>query len=464
MRRWIVITLWMGMSLFTGMAQDAPPSIPVGLSDPYLMFVPAGWRAETPNPFGFVNVGNERILLSVLDPIRFEQFIPQLIDTSPRQLLIDYSQFFYVETIDRQQIELLTIGENILAVYRDPDFPALATYVVQLTNHHFALIEVEAHDGTFDSEEESTVHAILGTLTITSAEQIRNDVLYDTVLLPSDQYSLTLPPDWYIEPSFVAGQLFLVGDGMEVIVLPPDSMAGYLSFPMDVDLVELAQVVETEFFEVDLTSITLTSAKAGDRNLVAYGFRSLTNAVDTQVLLVQLPDGGVGYFKAVAPLDHITPLLQDRIRRIAVSLQDATADTLTEGLLDDDINAIIIPRSGQWRIELRDVMRLVCDGTMERLLPLSDEIRAIFGDFDTIVANPDGVSITLANDGVVTLFQSGTLQRDNTPYYQLRGTGRGYTLTPESETIMRGRLNIIAPNSTGDDCRIGVSLTLRFVE
>ena len=228
MRRWIVITLWLGMSLFTGMAQDTSPSIPVGLSDPYLMFVPVGWRAETPNPFGFVTVGNDDMTLSVLDPIRFEQFIPQLPDTSSRQLLIDYSQFFYIETISRQQIELLTIGENTVAVYRDPEFPALATYVVELTNHRFALIEVEANDGTYDSTEESTVHAILGTLTITSAEEIRNDVLYDMVSLPSDKYSLALPPNWHVEPSFVPGQLFLVGDGIEIIVFPPDSMAGYL--------------------------------------------------------------------------------------------------------------------------------------------------------------------------------------------------------------------------------------------
>jgi len=464
MRRWIVITLWMGMSLFTGIAQDESPSIPVGLSDPYLMFVPVGWRAESPNPFGFVTVANDNLSLSVLDPIRFEQFIPQLPDTSPRQLLIDYSQFFYIETISRQEIELLTIGENTVAVYRDPDFPALATYVVELTNHRFALIEIEARDGIFDNTEESTVHAILGTLTITSAEEIRNDVLYDTVTLPSEKYSLALPPNWHVEPSFVPGQLFLVGDGIELIVFPPDSIAGYFSFPADVNLIELAQVIETEFFQIDLTSITMTTAQAGDRNLVAYGFRSLNNATDTQVLLVQLPNGSVGYFKAVAPQEKITPLLQDRIRRIAVSLQDSTADTLSEGVFDDEIGAIIIPQSGQWRIELRDMMRLVCDGTIEQLIPLTDEIQAVFGDFETIVADPDGDSITIASDGVVSLFQTGTLQRDNTPYYQLRDVGRGYTLTPIDMNMMRGRLNLIAPNSNGDDCRVGVSLTLRYVE
>lgn len=440
MRRWILIMLCMGLSVLTATAQDTSPSIPVGLSDPYLMFVPVGWRAESPNPFGFSTIGNDNLTLNVLDPVRFEQFIPQHPDTSPRQLLIDYSQFFYVETISRQQIELLTIGKNTVAVYQDPELPALATYVVELADHRFALIEVEAHDGLYDNIEEPIVHAILGTLTISSAEEIRNDVLYDTVSLPSGQYTLSLPPNWHIEPSLVAGQIFLVGDGLEIIVFAPDSLAGYFSFSADVDLVELAEVIETEFFQTDMTSITLTTAQAGDRRLVAYGFRSLTNETDTQALLVQLPEGGVGYFKAVAPQETISQLLRDRIQRIALSLQVNTPDTFTEGLFDDDINAIIIPHSGLWRIELRDMMRLVCDGTLiERLIPLSDEIRSLFGDFDTIVADPDGSSITIASDGVVSLFQSGTLHRENTPSYQIHDTQRGYTLTLIDKNSMAGK-------------------------
>jgi hypothetical protein len=464
MRRWILIILWMGLSLFSGMAQDASPSIPVGLSDPYLMFVPVGWRAESPNPFGFTTIGNDDIRLNVLDPIRFEQFIPHTPDTSPRQLLIDYSQFFYVETLTRQQIELLTIGENTVALYRDPTLPALATYVVELANHRFALIEVEAYDGTFDSTEEPTVHAILGTLTISSAQEIRNDVLYDTVSLPSERYSLSLPPNWHIEPSFVPGQLFLVGDGIEIIFFPPDSLSGYFAFSEDVNLVDLAQVIETEFFQIDLRSITLTSAQAGDRHLVAYGFRSTNTATDTQALLVQLPDGEVGYFKVVAPQGQITQLLQDRIRRIALSLKANTQDNFTDGLFEDDIGAILIPRSGQWRIELRDMMRVVCDGTIERLIPISQEIQAVFGDFDTLVADPNGDSITIASDGVVNLFQSGTLQRDNTRYYEIRDAGRNYILTPINQNSMTGRLNLITPNETSDDCRVGVSMTLRYIE
>jgi hypothetical protein len=147
-----------------------------------------------------------------------------------------------------------------------------------------------------------------------------------------------------------------------------------------------------------------------------------------------------------------------------LSLQVDTTDTLTEGLFEDEIEAIIIPNSGQWRIELRDMMRLVCDGTIERLIPLSDEIKSLFSDFDTLVADPDGRSITVASDGVVSLFQSSTLQRDNTPYYQIRDAERGYTLTPMNKSLMKGRLNLIAPNDSGSDCRIGVSLTLRYIE
>lgn len=464
MRRFIMSVLWISLSVFTGLAQDTSPSIPVGLSDPYLMFVPVGWRAESPNPFGFTTVRGDNIILNVLDPVRFEQFIPQSPEASPRQLLIDYSQFFYVKTISRLQIELLTIGTNTVAVYQDPDLSALATYVVELADHRFALIEIDALDGIFDSNEQLIVHAILGTLTISSAEEIRNDVLYDRVSLPSGQYSLALPPNWHIEPSFVPRQIFLVGDGIEIIAFAPDSLAGYFSFSADVDLVELAQVIETEFFQIDLTSITLTTVQAGDRQLIAYAFRSLSNEADTQALMVQLPEGEVGYFKAVAPQETITPLLQDRIRRIALSLQVHTPDTFTEGIFDDEIDAIIIPNSGQWRIELRDMMRLVCDGTIERLIPLSDEIQSLFGDFDTIVADPDGSSVTIASDGVVSLFQGGTLQRDNTPYYQIRDVARGYTLTPINKGAMMGRLNVIVPNENGDDCRIGVSLTLRYIE
>jgi len=456
--------LWIGISVFTVNAQDMSPSIPVVLSDPYLMFVPVGWRAESPNPFGFVTVGNDTIQMSVLDPIRFEQFIPYSPDNSPRQLLIDYSQFFYIETISRQQIELLTIGENTVVVYRDPNLTALATYVVELTNQHFALVEVEALDGIYDDTEEATVHAILGTLTISSAQEIRNDVLYDTVTLPSGGYSLALPPNWHIEPSFVPGQIFLVGDGIEIIVFAPDSLAGYFEFSPDVDMLNLAQVIETEFFGIDLSAITLTTSQAGGRRLVAYGFRSLNNDIDTQALLVQLPDGKVGYFRAVSPKDRITPLLQDRIRRIALSLQANIADSLTENLFDDEIGAVIIPNSGEWRIELRDMMRLVCDGTIERLIPLSDEIEAVFGDFDTLVADPDGDAITIASDGVVGLFQGSTLRRDNTRFYEIRDVDRAYILTPFNETSMRGRLNLIAPSRTGNDCRFGVSMTLRYIE
>lgn len=463
MRRWIIM-LWISMSVLIGHAQDASPSIPVVLSDPYLMFVPVGWRAESPNPFGFISVGNDNIVLSVLDPIRFEQFIPYTPDNSPRQLLIDYSRFFYIETLSRQQIGLLTIGENTVAVYRDPNLPALATYVVELTNQRFALIEVEALDGAYDDTDESIVHAILGTLTISSAEAVRNDVLYDMVTLPSGNYSLALPPSWHIEPSFVPGQLFLVGDGIEIIVFAPDSLAGYFAFSADVDLIDLAQVIETEFFQIDLSSITLTTSQAGGRRLVAYGFRSLNNEVDTQALLVQLPDGNVGYFKAMSPKDTITPLLQDRIRRIALSLQVNTTDSLIDGVFDDDIGAIVIPNSGQWRIELRDMMRLVCDGTIERLIPLSDEIQSVFGDFDTLVADPDGDAITIASDGVVGLFQGSTLRRDNTRYYEISDDDRAYILTPLDESSMRGRLNLIAPSRAGTDCRIGVSMTLHFIE
>ena len=96
-------------------------------------------------------------------------------------------------------------------------------------------------------------------------------------------------------------------------------------------------------------------------------------------------------------------------------------------------------------------------------MPLSDEIRALFGDFDTIVSDPNGDSITIASDGVVSLFQRGTFQRNDTPYFQIMDEGIAYTLTPLDANVMRGRLNIFTSNDD-DDCRIGVSLTLRFVE
>lgn len=463
MRRSLSIWLWVSLSVSMVIAQDISPSIPVGLSDPYLIFVPVGWRAETPNPFGFVQIQNDALTLNVLDPVRFEEFIPFAPDTSPRQLLIDYTQFFYVETLSRQAIDLLTIGENTVALYRDPQLPAFATYVVELSNQRFAVIEVEAVDGTYD-DEENVVHAIIGTLTISSDEALRTDVLYDSVLLPSGKFSLALPPDWRIEPSFVPGQIFLVSDEIELITFPPDSLSGYVVFPKDVPLASLAQVIEQDLFDIDLTNITLTSAQAGNRELVAYGFRSLNNNTDTQVLLVRLPNGDVGYFKVIAPQDRITPVLEDRIRRIALSLKREDNDTINTTQFDDEVEAIVLPNSGQWQIELRDMMRFVCDGTLEQLLPLSAEIRELFGDFETIVVDPDGKTITIASDGVVNLFQRGTLQRDNTPYYQVTGDGLGYTLTPIDENTMRGRLNIITPNNENGSCRIGVSLMLHFVE
>lgn len=462
MRRWIIVWVWISLTLVTVRAQDTSPSIPVGLSDPYLMFVPVGWRTSSPNPFGFITAENADLTLNVLDPVRLESFIPYEPDTSPRQLLIDYTQFFYVETISRLQIDLLTIGDNTVAIYRDPELPQLATYAVELPNQRYALIEVEANDGAYDSEE-STVHAIIGTLTTSTNDTSRTDVLFDTVVLPSERYSISLPPNWGIEPSFVPGQLFLVGDDIEMILFPPDSIDGYFSYPDDVDLAELAQVIETEFFDVDLTNVDLTRARAGDRRAVAYGFRSLNGQTDTQVLLVQLPDGGISYVKTVVPQATLTPLLEERISRIALSIERYNPSTLDTDQFDDPVAALIIPNSGQWRIELRDMMRFVCDGTIEKLIPLNDDIRGLFGDFDTIVADPDGDSLTIASDGVVTLFQRGTLLRDDTPYFQITGEGRGYTITPISAGEMHGRLNII---SEQDDrsCRIGVSLTLRFVE
>lgn len=462
MRRWIVVCLWLSLTLMTIQAQDTSPSIPVGLSDPYLMFVPVGWRTSSPNPFGFTTIENDDITLNVLDPVRLESFIPYNPETSARQLLIDYTQFFYVETISRLQINLLTIGNNTVAIYRDPELPQLATYAVELANQHYALIEVEAHDGTYDSEE-SVVHAILGTLTVSTAEATRTDVLYDTVILPSERHTISLPPNWGIEPSFAPGELFLVGDDIEMILFPPDSLAGYFSYPPDVDLRDLAQVIETEFFDVDLSNVELTRAKAGDRRVLAYGFRSLNNETDAQVLMVQLPDGGISYFKTVVPQETLTPVLQDRFRRIALSIETYTHDTPDDNLFDDSVEALIIPNSGQWRIEMRDMMRFVCDGTIEKLIPLTDDIRDLFGDFDTIVADPDGASITIASDGVVSLFQRGTLLRDNTPYFQITGENRGYTLTPINADEMIGRLNIISEHDEGN-CRVGVSLTLRFIE
>ncbi len=444
-------------------AQAQTPSIPVGLADPYLMFVPVGWRTDSQSLFGFVSLSNNDMILDVLDPTRFEQYIPYDPNTSPRQLLIDYWQFFYVQTPDRAQIDLLTIGENTVALYIDPQQPSLATYIVELANQRFALIEAHAQDGTYDNNEQPTVHSILGTLSVSLTGEIRTDVLYDTVPLPSNRYSLSMPPDWQIEASLVAGQIFLVGDGLETLMFAPDSISEFFDFPPDVNLAELAQVIESTLFEVDLSNIEITQSQAGDRRLATYGFRSLSNQTDTQVALVQLPDGSVAYFKTITPQDKITVLLRDRLRRIALSIQTIEADDPLAGFTDD-IRAKIIPNSGEWRVNLRDMMRLVCDGQVERLVPLSDDLRAVFGDFDTIVADPDGESITIASDGIASLFQRGTLRRDETDYFQIIENNLGYTITPQTNNTMLGRLNIINPNDDGSNCRIGVSLQLRYVE
>ena len=464
MRRFMIMILWITINLPTVSGQDGSPSIPVGLSDPYLMFVPVGWRAESSTPFGFIEVKNEAVTLQVLDPIRLENYLPFVSNSSPRQHLIDYSKFFYVETISQLEIDLLKIGENTVAVHHDTKLPALATYLVELVNGRYALIEAEARDGLYDSAEESVVNAILGTITTSSNEATQSEVLFDTVELPGGNYSLALPPNWNIEPSFVPGQIFLVGDGIEIIVFAPNSLAGYFAFDENVDLNELATVIESELFQLDLTSVELTTAQAGDRRLVAYGFRSLNNLTDTQALLVQLPTGDVGYFKAVAPQEGITQQLQDRIRRIALSLKPSVTDTSVESLFDDDIQANIVPNSGEWAIELRNLMRLVCDGTVEQLIPTTDEIKSLFGDFDTLVADPEGNSLTIASDGIVNLFQRGTLLRDNTPYYQISDSQRGYTITPINKELISGRLNIFVPNENGRDCRIGVNLTLRYID
>jgi len=442
-------------------AQDTP-SIPVGLSDPYLMFVPVGWGTAEDSPFGFVTAGNANITMNVLDPPRLEQYIPYNPDTSPRRLLTDYWRFFYVDTINRNAINLQTIGENTVASYRDPNNTALATYIVELANQRFALIEVVASDANYDEDEQASVESILETLSVTLTGEIRAEPIYETMPLPSDAYTLSLPVDWLIEPSLAPGQVFLVGDSLEMILLAPNTLEAYFEFPDNVNLAELAQVIETQFFGVDLTNIDITQSQVGDRELIGYGFRSMTNQTDTQAILVRLPNGEVAYYRAVALQDTITPILRDRLRRIALSIQPKLPDETD--LLDDVVRANIIPNSGEWRVIPREMMRLVCDGDIaEILIPLTPEIRDLFSDFDTIVADPDGTSITLANDGIASVFQRGTLQREDTPYFQILEDTIGYTITPQTEAFMLGRLNIVAPNEDGVNCRFGVSISLRFV-
>jgi len=461
MRRYWILLILLFFTLLIN-AQDTP-TIPVGLSDPYLMFVPTGWGTTSDTPFGFVTASNADVTLNVLDPSRFEQYIPYNPDTSARRLLIDYWRFFYVETIDRAQIDLLTIGDNTVAVYPDPNNPALATYIVELTNQRFALIEVIATDGTYDETEQTVVHRILGTLSLSATGEIRSDVAYESVALPSDAYTLSLPPDWIIEPSLAPGQVFLVGDGLETILLAPDTIAAYFDFPPEVNLSELAQIIETEFFDLDLTNIDIAQTQIGDRRLVAYGFRNINNGTDTQIVIVQLPNGEVAYYRTTALQDTITPVLRDRLRRIALSIQPRLPDDTD--IFGEDIRANVVPSSGEWRVTPRDMMRLVCDGdSVEQLIPLTDQIRALFSDFDTIVADPDGESITIASDGVASLFQRGTLQREESDSFQILEENIGYNITPQTEDVMTGRLNIVAPNENGVNCRFGVSLTLRFVE
>jgi len=437
------------------------PTIPVGLADPYLMFVPVGWGTADDSPFGFVTASNGAITLNVLDPTRLEQYLPYNPDTSPRRLLMDYWRFFYAQSINRLDIELLTIGNNTVAIYPDPDNPQLATYIVELVNQRFALIEINVSDSVYDDEREA-VHTILETLSTSIDGEIRTDVIVEPVILPSDRYTLNMPINWFIEPSLAPGQLFIVGDGIETIMLPPDTVAASFDLPADVNLADLAQVIETELFETDITNIDINLSQIGDRQVIAYGFRSISTQTDTQVIMVRLPTGDIAYYRTTSLQDSVTSILADRLRRVAVSLQPYITDEVD--LFTDDIRGNLIPNSGEWRVTPREMMRVVCDGDLvEQLTPLTPEIRGIFSDFDTIVADPDGESITLANDGITSLFQRGTLQREGTPYYQILGDNIGYILTPQSDDVMIGRLNIIAPDVNGANCRFGVSITLRFV-
>lgn len=459
LRYWIVSLFF--LMVVPSHAQDTPV-IPVGLTDPYVMFIPVGWRTIEDDPFGFIAVSNDTITLNVLDPVRFEQYMPYNPDATPRQLLIDYWQSFYVETINRLQIELMTLGDNVVAIYPDAEHPELATYIVQLVDGRFALVDVRTADDTYDDERD-IVHTILETLSLSVEGEIRTEVAYERVVLPSNLYSVNMPDGWFIEPSLVPGQVFIVGDGVETILLAPNTITASFDFPPDIELIDLAQVIESAFFDTDITNIEVTESQLGDLKLIAYGFRSIVAQTDTQVILVQLPDGGIAYYRTTTLQDVFTPVLQDRIRRVATSIQPYVDEDTA--LFGDDIRANIVPSSGEWRVTPRDMMRFVCDGDIaERLIPLTDNIRDLFSDFDVIVADPDGRSVTVANDGIISLFQRGTLLRDDTLYFQLIEEDLAYIITPRTEDLMIGRLNIIAPDENGKNCRQGVSILLRFAE
>lgn len=443
-------------------AQDNTPAIPIGLSDPYLMFVPVGWRAETPDPFGFVRVEGDGITLNMLDPVRLLRYVPYTGESSPRQLLVDYWQIFYAQTISRATIALGVAGDNTYAVYRNADAPQQATYSIQLADGTFALVDAVTNAGNFDAIHDREVVAILATISRSPNAPQTLIPSYTRVVLPSGAYSLSLPENWRVEPSLTPGELFLVGDGFEVIFFPPDSLAGYFDFPPDVPLRDLATVIEREFFQTDLASTQITSGRAGTWRIVTYGLRNIVRRVDSQVLMVGLPEGGAGYFRAMAPADGFERAELDLLNAVALSLKPHTVDAIDDPF-EDELGLQIIPLSGQWQVEVRELMRFVCDGTVETLIPLTDEARGLFAPFDTILARPEGDSLTTDFDGIVNLLQTGSLERNDSSDYARTQGNVTYVLRPVSETVMQGRLNIIDERS-GVACRTSIHLDLRYVE
>lgn len=441
-------------------AQDTP-LIPLGLSDPYIMFIPVGWATEDDSPFGFMTTSNDDVVMQLLDPVRLSQYIPYDANATPRQLLIDYWRYIHADTLTRSSIELLTADDTLAALYTDPQNPQFATYIIAFADQHFALVEVRANDGIYDDERE-IVHRMLGTLSLSLDGEQRADVIYDDVVLPSGAYRVNLPIDWLVEPSLAQGQVFMVGDGIQTLMFPPDALSASFEFPPNVELAVLAQVIESTFFDVDLSNIELTESRMGDVTVLGYGFRSISNQTDTQVLLIQYADDSVAYFRTSTLADVLTPALRGQIRQVASSIRPVT-DADSERVAD--ANTSIMPNGGDWRVMPRAMMRQICDGDLaERLIPVTDNIRQLFSDFDTIAVNPDGTLMTIANDAVINLFQRGTLQRDGMTDFQMMGDGIVYRMRPHREDLMVGQLSILAPNDAGEMCRFTVNVDLRYIE
>lgn len=460
----LLCIIWI-ISGFVIQGQDSSPSIPVTLADPYIILIPIGWEAEISDGFGFTRIHGEGLTLSILDPNRLGRYIPFDENTSPRRLISDYYHFFFGEELQSQAIQLGLIDEREYAIYQSRETPKEATIIIKLKNGLFGLVELRADNGDLSEEDISRTLTVIQTISLASSETQASPIAYETQILPSKLHSLSLPLGWIIEPSAAPGQLFIVGDDMEIIVYPPDSIAGYFQFPENVDLIDLAHLIEATLFDTQLGNTRIDSARAGDRQLVAYGFRNVNLGIDTQVVLIALPNGEIGYFRAISLPNSFTPEQLDQVSSVALSLQRLLQASQPEFPLR--IEEHIIPNSGSWRVHLRPLMRQACDGQAEQLIPIPQTFQYLSQDyFETILLNPDGSTLTLTTENIAALFQGKNLQGNESGDYLVESGNALFFVHPLTPQYLRARLNITQSNvnNTGKTCRVGLNFVMKWVE